>query len=277
METPRLPAIVIALAIALVVLATPTGWAEARDEAGGAPATSLRHEVVSVHPHDPQAFTQGLVLDDAGTLFESTGLLGRSSLREVEAHDGRVLRLRSLPEDRFGEGLALVGDRLIQLTWRNGVAVAWHAETFDPLMTYEYDGEGWGLCHDGTRLVMSDGSDRLTFRDRVTFEVIGEVAVTLDGEPLPALNELECVDGDVWANVYMTDRIVRIDPASGSVTGTLDLTGIIEPRPDRSRPGAVLNGIAYDPRADTFLVTGKLWPELFEIRVLDPTMRAEGS
>jgi glutaminyl-peptide cyclotransferase len=271
MVTSRLPPI--AVGLALLVLAAPLGSARATDDASG-PAL-LGHEVVSVRPHDPRAFTQGLLLDGDGALFESTGLLGRSSLREVDALDGRVLRLRPLPDDQFGEGLALVGDRLIQLTWQNGVATAWDAATFDPRMTYAYDGEGWGLCHDGTRLVMSDGSDRLTFRDPATFAVLGDVPVTLDDEPLAALNELECVDGAVWANVYTTDRIVRIDPASGSVTGTLDLTGIIEPHPDASRPGAVLNGIAYDPRADTFLVTGKLWPELFEIRVLEPDHATE--
>ena len=236
-------------------------------------ALPLDYEVVSRRPHDPEAFTQGLVLDPTGRLFESTGLLGRSSLREVDAQDGRVLRLRALPDEQFGEGLALVDDRLIQLTWQNGVATAWDAETFEPLTTYAYEGEGWGLCHDGARLVMSDGSDHLTFRDPETFAVLGDVPVTLDGEPLSALNELECVDGAVWANVYQTDRIVRIDPASGAVTGALDLDGILEPRPDDGGHRAVLNGIAYDPVADTFLVTGKLWPELFEIRVTE----AEGA
>ena len=259
------------VALALVVLASPVASsALAHESIAPRLAAPLDHAVVSRRPHDPEAFTQGLVLDPSGRLFESTGIFGRSSLREVDAEDGQVLRLRALPDERFGEGLALVGDRLIQLTWRNGVATAWAADTFEPLATYAYDGEGWGLCHDGTRLVMSDGTEQLTFRDPGTFAVTGGVAVTLDGAPLPALNELECVADAVWANVYRTDRIVRIDPASGSVTGVLDLDGIIEPRPDRKRPGAVLNGIAYDPVADTFLVTGKLWPELFEIRVSEP-------
>jgi glutamine cyclotransferase len=261
----------VAAVLALIVLASSAAASgSAGKPADPSVALPLGHEVVSRRPHDPQAFTQGLVLDPVGRLFESTGLAGRSSLRQVDAEDGRVLRLRELPDEQFGEGLALVGDRLIQLTWQNGIATAWEADTFEPLSTYTYDGEGWGLCHDGVRLVMSDGSDRLTFRDPETFSVLGDVAVTLDGEPLAALNELECVDGAVWANVYRTDRIVRIDPVSGSVTGSLDLDGIIDPPPDRERPGAVLNGIAFDPRSETFLVTGKLWPELFEIRVTEP-------
>ena len=266
MTTVGLPAI--ALALALVVAAPLLG-----SSADRVAALPLDHEVVSRRPHDAEAFTQGLVLDPSGRLFESTGLLGRSSLREVDPADGRVLRRRALQDERFGEGLALVGDRLIQLTWQNGIATAWDVETFEPLASYEYEGEGWGLCHDGTRLVMSDGSDHLTFRDPETFAVLGDVTVTLDGEPLAALNELECVDGAVWANVYQTDRIVRIDPGSGAVTGTLDLDGIMEPRPDDAQHRAVLNGIAYDRVADTFLVTGKLWPELIEIRVTE----AEGA
>jgi glutaminyl-peptide cyclotransferase len=238
--------------------------------APGAAATRLGYEVVSRRPHDPRAFTQGLVLDAEGRVFESTGLAGRSSLREVDPLDGTVLRRVDLPAEHFGEGLALVDDRLVQLTWKDGIATVWDADTFEPLASHRYAGEGWGLCDDGTRLVMSDGSERLTFRDRTTFEVLGEVRVSLDGVPLAALNELECVDGSVWANVWRTDRIVRIEPDGGAVTGILDLGGIIDPDPALERAGAVLNGIAHDPRADTFLVTGKLWPEVIEIRVTEP-------
>jgi glutamine cyclotransferase len=265
MTMPR-PCTLAVLGTGLLLAALAVGAAAATPVPENDVAT-LVHEVVSRRPHDPEAYTQGLVLDADGRLFESTGLEGHSSLREVDPLDGSVLRIRSLPDERFGEGLALVDDRLIQLTWRNGIATAWDAGTFQPISRYEYDGEGWGLCHDGARLVMSDGTDRLTFRDAWTFEVLGGVEVTLDGEPLRHLNELECVDDTVWANVYLTDRIVRIDPASGVVTGVLDLEGIIDPRPDDRRFGAVLNGIAHDPVAETFLVTGKLWPELIEIRV----------
>jgi glutaminyl-peptide cyclotransferase len=173
----------------------------------------------------------------------------------------------ALPPEHFGEGLALVGDRLIQLTWQAGVATAWDAASFEPRQTFDYEGQGWGLCHDGDRLVMSDGSDVLTFRDASTFEESGRVSVSLLGEPVRRINELECVAGSVWANIWTTDVIVRIDPVDGQVTGLLDLTGIVEPHPALDDTSAVLNGIAYDAAADTFLVTGKLWPELIEIRV----------
>jgi glutaminyl-peptide cyclotransferase len=226
-------------------------------------------QVVSRRAHDPQAFTQGLQLDRRGRLFESTGQYGESSLREVEPASGDVLRRLELPADWFGEGLAVVGDDLVQLTWRAGVATRRDADTFEHLDTYLYDGEGWGLCFDGERLVMSDGSDQLTFRDPATFDAIGSIEVTLDGEPLRRLNELECVDGAVWANVWLSDSLVRIDPGSGRVTGTLDLSGIIEPHPRTIDADAVLNGIAWDAAAGTFLVTGKRWPELIEIRLLE--------
>jgi glutamine cyclotransferase len=230
----------------------------------------LDWEETSRRPHDSAAFTQGLVLDDAGRLFESTGRYGASTLREVEAVSGEVLRSHALPVDWFGEGLALAGDDLVQLTWKAGVAQRRDAETFELLDTYRYDGEGWGLCYDGERLVMSDGSSGLTFRDAETFEVIGWVGVTLAGEPVAKLNELECVEGSVWANVWMSDAIVRVDPGDGQVTGVLDLRGLIEPHPAEADRGAVLNGIAWDAVDGTFLVTGKYWPELIEIRVAEP-------
>jgi glutamine cyclotransferase len=238
--------------------------------AGPSSVPLLDWEVVTRRPHDTEAFTQGLQLDEDGRLFESTGLWGRSSLREVEPQSGAVLRSRPGSDDHFAEGLALVGDELVQLTWRSGVALRYDPDTFEVVGRYHYDGEGWGLCFDGTRLIMSDGSDRLTFRDPQTFEVQGAVSVTAAGQPLDQLNELECVDDEVWANVWQTDAIVRIDPADGRVTGELDLAGIIEPHPAASDAGAVLNGIAYDPGAGTLLVTGKRWPELIEIRVSEP-------
>lgn len=252
---------------ALVVASAPDATAGPRDAAPS--PVVLEWEVVSRRPHDALAWTQGLQLDPRGRLYESTGLEGRSSLREVDAADGEVLRVVHLPADEFAEGLAVLDDgRLIQLTWQDGIAHAWDADTFSPLPGFTYEGEGWGLCYDETRLVMSDGSDRLTFRDPTTFEMLDGVAVTLEGRPLSLLNELECVGGDVWANVWKSDRIVRIDPSSGAVTGTLDLSGILsaEPAPGEPEPD-VLNGIAWDAAAGTFLVTGKLWPELIEIRV----------
>lgn len=250
--------------------ATRTTLPSGSPDAASASPALLAWEVVARRPHDPEAFTQGLVLDGAGRLFESTGLLGRSTLREVDRGTGRVIRAVALPEDQFGEGLALVGERLIQLTWRNGVAHVWSADSFALEGSFAYEGEGWGLCHDGRRLVMSDGSARLTFRDPATFGILGAVTVHEAGLPLGELNELECVDGAVWANVYGSDRIVRIEPDSGRVSGSLDLSGILRPHPRDARAGAVLNGIARDPVEGTFLVTGKLWPELIEIRVHEP-------
>ena len=234
------------------------------------PVTTIEWEIVSRRPHDPAAFTQGLQLDDGGRLFESTGGYGESTLREVEPVSGRVLRQLELPGEWFGEGLTLLGEDLLQLTWKSGLATRRDADTFELLDTYAYEGEGWGICFDGERLVMSDGNDRLTFRDADTFEVIDSVPVRLDGEPLPLLNELECVDGSVWANVWMSDIIVRIDPNSGRVTARLDLGGIIEPHPQATDAAAVLNGIAWDAVSQTFLVTGKRWPELLQIRLLEP-------
>lgn len=253
--------------LAVLLLATLLG---ACRSAGPA---DLDATVVARHPHDPGAFTQGLLWHD-GHLYESTGLRGRSSLRRVDPTTGDVLAIRYLPDDLFAEGLARVGDRLIQLTWQAGRALVWPLEGFErgepPLDRFSYDGEGWGLCFDGERLVMSDGSDRLTFRDPEDFSVSGSVQVTLDGEPLEALNELECVDGSVWANVWYEDVLVRIDPASGRVAATLDLSDLLtdEERADLA-DGAVLNGIAWNDATGTMWVTGKLWPLMFELRIAD--------
>lgn len=238
---------------------------------GSAPPRELAAEEVARYPHDEAAFTQGLLWHD-GALYESTGLYGRSSLRRVRLEDGDVLAVRYLDDETFAEGLALVGDELVQLTWRAGVAYRWPLTGFElgdpPLKGHPYDGEGWGLCFDGSRLVMSDGSDRLTFRDPDTFDVDGSVAVTFDGEPLSRLNELECVGDQLWANVWYDDRIVRIDPSDGRVTAWLDLSGLLS---DDVRaalgPDAVLNGLAWREDRGTMLVTGKLWPVIVELRI----------
>jgi len=249
---------------ALLVLVTTSSAVSAE------PVPLLEWDVVSRRTHDTGAFTQGLQLASLGRLYESTGRYGESTLRETDADSGEVLRSLALRDEWFGEGLALLDEDLIQLTWRAGIAVRRDVKTFELVDTYDYEGEGWGLCFDGERLVMSDGSDRLTFRDAGTFEATGSLAVTFEGQPLGRLNELECVEGSVWANVWGSDAIVRIDPADGRVDGLLDLRGILEPHPAASDAGAVLNGIAWNATTGTFLVTGKLWPELIEIRVSDP-------
>jgi glutamine cyclotransferase len=229
-----------------------------------APARRLQWEVVGTHPHDSGAFLQGLVWHEGG-FFESTGLLGRSTLRRVEFPSGRVLQRVTLPPDVFGEGLARVGNRLIQLTWRSGRAFVYDLRTLRLLEEFRYEGEGWGLAFDGVSLVQSDGSDVLTYRDPERFTATRRLSVTWNGRPLPRLNELEVIGGEVWANVWYTDYIVQIDPASGRVSSYLDLTGLL-PVAQRHRD-AVLNGIAYDPATRRVFVSGELWPSLFEIRV----------
>ena len=225
--------------------------------------------VLDVRPHDPGAFTQGLVLHE-GSLYESTGRDGgEARLREVNPLTGTIVREIYLPpaEDGstyWGEGLARVGDRLVQLTWRHGVAFDYDLATFAELRRFRYDGEGWGLCHDGERLVMSNGSNKLTFRDPETFTVLATVDVTIEGWPRDRLNELECVDGFVYANVFLTDEIVRIDPHTGAVVERIDASGLLTPEEELTAD--VLNGIAYDPTRRTFLLTGKWWPKLFEVQ-----------
>ncbi|HEX7002581.1 MAG TPA: glutaminyl-peptide cyclotransferase [Trueperaceae bacterium] len=218
-------------------------------------------------PHDSGAFTQGLLLHD-GLLYESTGLYGRSSLREVDPQSGEVLRIRALDPALFGEGLALVEDRLIQLTWRSGTALIYDLETFEPDGTFEYEGEGWGLCFDGESLWMSDGSATLFERDPRSFEVVDRVEVTLEGEPVTRLNELECVGEHVYANVWQTNEIVRVVKESGRVDAVVDASGLLSPQMRAVlSPDAVLNGIAYDPQRGRFLLTGKLWPAMFVVEL----------
>ena len=202
-----------------------------------------------------------------GLVYESTGLRGQSVLRIVDLPTGRVLQETAADAQHFGEGLALVNDRLIWLTWQAGTATVHNRETLEHIGSFTYSGEGWGLCHDGTRLVMSDGSNTLTFRHPETFEVLGSVPVTqADGSPVDRLNELECIGDDVWANVWLTDRIVVIDPATGAVVAEADMTGLIDPHPVLTDSNNVLNGIAYRPDTNTFLITGKRWPSIFEVR-----------
>lgn len=222
------------------------------------------YEVVNSFPHDPQAFTQGLLYYD-GFLFESTGRNGASSLRKVRLETGEVVQKHDIDRRYFAEGLANWADRLVQLTYQTNVAFVYERVSFRLVKTFEYTGEGWGLTDDGRRLIMSDGTPRLRFLDPETFRETGRVTVTDPSGPIEDLNELEVVKGEVYANVWLTDRIAMIAPATGRVTGWIDLSGLLRNRTPNS--DAVLNGIAYDAKRDRLFVTGKLWPRLFEIRL----------
>ncbi|MGP4111913.1 glutaminyl-peptide cyclotransferase [Streptomyces sp. 4N509B] len=225
----------------------------------------LRVEVIETMPHDVEAFTQGLEVRD-GVLYEGTGLWGESFVSATDLDSGEELARVDLPAPLFGEGITLTDTSLWQLTWQDGVAFERDPATLQERRTVEYEGEGWGLCHQPSedRLVMSDGSGTLTFRDPETFEVTGSVEVLSGGEPVSQLNELECVDDEVYANVWMSDTILRIDPATGTVTGEIDASGLLTA--EEAQNADVLNGIARAPECDTFLVTGKLWPHLFHVR-----------
>lgn len=254
-----------ALITALIVVAAfAAGCSSDGTEAASTTPAELKPQVVQVLPHDATAFTQGLELVD-GVLYEGTGLVGRSSVRAADPWTGAVRTAVDLPDPLFGEGITVVDDNLWQLTWQDGVAVQRDRTTLAEERRVSYDGEGWGLCHDraGRRLVMSDGSDRLVFRDPDTFDVTGEVRVSAAGEPVERLNELECTADGVYANVWQTDTVVRIDPSSGRVTARIDLAGLLTP--DERAHTDVLNGIAAVPGTDEFLVTGKLWPKLFRV------------
>ena len=227
------------------------------------PVETLSVEVLSVRPHDPAAYTQGLLLHER-MLYESTGRYGRSSLRSVDPQTGEIAQQINLPDAFFGEGLAHRNGRLVQLTYREGVAFVYGIENFASLGRLSYQGEGWGLCYDGEHFIMSNGSATLSVRDPDTFEIIDRIRVTKNGNPVLRLNELECIGNDVYANVYLTDRIVKIGKETGKVVTEIDASGLLKPM-ERLRAD-VLNGIAHDPENGCFLITGKLWPKLFEVR-----------
>lgn len=255
---------------ALVIWIALSGGAAAMAAPGMQAAPHYGYEIVHSYPHDPEAFIQGLAWAD-GRLFESTGQLGHSSLREIELTTGRVLRRTALAPWLFGEGIAVVGDRIVQLTWHEQQAFVRDRDTFALRATFAYSGEGWGLAWDGRRLIMSDGSATLYFRDPETFAERGRIAVTDAGAPVTRLNELEMVGDEIWANVWGSEHIARIDPASGRVTGWIDLKGLT-PTAAPGHPIDVLNGIAWDAAGKRLFVTGKLWPRLFEIRLV-PELR----
>ncbi len=228
-------------------------------------SATIPYKVVEVYPHDANAFCQGLVYDGK-TLYESTGLNGQSSVRHVDLETGKVQKKRSLNRRLFGEGLALVDDKLYQLTWKSGVGIVYDAKTLSFIEQFRYRGEGWGLAYDGKHLILSDGSYRLRFLDPKTFEVVRTVAVKDGRRPIMRLNEMEYIGGKLYANILFSDKIVVINPSTGKVTGWLDLTGI-NPKP--LGPDDVLNGIAYDEKSKRIFVTGKNWPNLFAIKLED--------
>ncbi len=228
------------------------------------------YKVVNAYPHDRQAYTQGLFVDQ-GALYESTGQYGASSLRRVALETGEVEQMIELPDRYFGEGVVPWDGKIFALTWKAGVGFIFDQNDFKALGRFNYDGEGWGFTHDGERLIMSDGTDTLRFLDPESLETTKRLEVRFNGRPLRYLNELEWVDGLIYANVYTTNAIVMIDPASGLVKGVIDLSGIL---PEQDRAGAeVLNGVAYDPETERLFVTGKLWPTLFEIELVEKPAR----
>lgn len=245
----------------VLLFSTPAGGERGRS----LPVPVREVEVVAVYPHDTEAFTQGLFFKN-GSFFESTGLYGRSSIRQVEPETGRVLRMEKLPDKLFGEGLAPVGNRLVQITWRARLGLVYDEATFRLLRALPLPGEGWGLAADGKRLVLSDGSSLLRFLDPETLRVIGSVKVHDGDREVRHLNELEMIHDLLWANVWQTDRIARIDVATGRVVDWIDLSGLPIPPQERG-PDRVLNGIAHDREKDRIFVTGKRWSRLFEIRL----------
>jgi len=225
------------------------------------------YQIIHTYPHDPKAFTQGLIYVD-GHLYESTGLNGRSSLRMVDLSTGQVLQKHDLPDEYFGEGLTDWDSTLIQLTWTAHTAFVYDRFSFAVLRTFRYDGEGWGLTHDDANLILSDGTSNLRFLDPRSFRITRRLHVVDEaGHPVDNLNELEYIHGEIYANIWQTDEIVRISPHTGKILGRIDLSGIIDKR-ELEGNGAVLNGIAYDSAGNRLFVTGKLWPKLFEIRIV---------
>src|SRR5262245_18662742 len=227
------------------------------------------YQIVHVYPHDAKAFTQGLQYLD-GVFYEGTGQVGQSSIRKVEVETGKVLQQRDVPPPHFGEGITVWKNDLLELTWQTHVAFVYDRATFEPKKKFSYPGEGWGLTHDGTNLIMSDGTSELRVLDPLTFVEKQRIAVTANGAPLRQLNEIEFMKGEVLANVWLTDTVARIALGTGRVTGMIDLRGLLSPaeRAQVQTRGGVLNGIAYDAQHDRLFVTGKLWPKLFEIKLV---------
>jgi len=224
------------------------------------------YKVVNTYPHDRSAFTEGLVFED-GVLYEGTGLRGYSNLRRVKLETGEILQICELPPQFFGEGVTVYGNKIIQLTWQSHIGFIYDKYSFKLLQEFNYPDEGWGIAHDGKHLIMSDGTATLHFLDPETFEEISQIEVSANNTPVTRINELEYIQGEIYANIWQTERIARIDPLTGQVIGWIDLKGILSPE-DGSETVDVLNGIAYDLKNSRLFVTGKFWPKLFEIELI---------
>ncbi len=230
------------------------------------------YRIVKTYPHDPGAFTEGLQYQD-GYLLESTGLVGRSDIRKVKLETGAVLQKRDLPAPYFGEGIITWGDKLLQLTWQHQVGFVYDAATFKPRGQFKYRGEGWALTKDDRRIIMTDGTDEIRFLNPNTLAETGRIKVTFRGQPLRNLNEVEWVKGEIYANVWQTDMIVRINPTTGVVVGRINLSGLLSNADRQGSSPDVLNGIAYDAKGDRLFVTGKQWPKLYEIKLVEVAPR----
>jgi glutaminyl-peptide cyclotransferase len=234
-------------------------------QAGG-PIPEYGYQVVHTYPHDPSAFTEGLFYLN-GFLYEGTGLEGESDIRKVKLETGEVVQRKTIPPEYFGEGIIAWKDKLVEMTYKAEKGWIYDLNTFEQKGEFHYPGEGWALTTDGKRLIMDDGTPQLRFWDPETLQETGRLTVTADGQPVANLNELEWVKGEIYANIWQTDRIARIDPTTGKVVGWIDLTGILSPE-DHTDGIDVLNGIAYDAKGDRLFVTGKKWPKLFEIKLV---------
>lgn len=255
--------LIIAISLSIVAYIVLTNNASTNEPTNE--PSSYTYSIVKTYPHDTNSFTEGLVYQD-GVLYESTGLVGQSSLRRVNLETGETLQSVSLTGDSFGEGMTIFGDKIIQLTWMSHKGFVYNKTSFDELQQFSYQGEGWGLTHDDTILIMSNGSAMLTFLDPTTFKVIGTLEVTDGGKPVVNLNELEYVNGVVYANVWLQDRIAIINIQTGNVTGWINLAGIYPG--ENADPDNVLNGIAFDATSNRLFVTGKRWSQLFEIQLV---------
>jgi glutamine cyclotransferase len=261
-STPPTPAATQSIIIAapLTMSAPPT------PDTSGVPVAT--YQVINTYPHDPKAFTEGLVFEN-GLLYEGTGLNGESTLRKVQLETGTILQTTPITEPAdFGEGITIFGEKIMQLTWQSHVGFVYDKASFERLGEFHYPTEGWGMTHDGQRLIMSDGTATLHFLDPQTFQEVGHVDVFDRNGPVVKLNELEYIHGEIYANVWQTELIARISPQTGQVLGWIDMTGLLSPE-ERQPPVDVLNGIAYDSAGDRLFVTGKRWPKLFEIKVVD--------